>query len=62
VHHALSAALDRAQAQGVAVRLVTRCAAGPVTVGPHHRWPVYPTLGAVQARVELMLELMPGAG
>jgi L-asparaginase len=62
VHHALAAALDRAQAQGVAVRLVTRCAAGPVMAGPHHRWPVYPTLSAVQARLELMLELMPGVG
>ena len=55
-------AADRAQAQGVAVRLVTRCAAGPVMAGPHHRWPVYPTLSAVQARLELMLELMPGVG
>ena len=58
VHHALATALDRAQACGVAVRLVTRCAAGPVVAGPEHRWPVYATLGPAQARVELMLELM----
>jgi L-asparaginase len=58
VHRALADALDRAQARGVAVRLVTRCAAGPVVAGPDHRWPVYANLGAPQARVELMLELM----
>lgn len=62
VHHALSAALDRAHAQGVAVRLVTRCAAGPVMGGPHHRWPVYPTLSPAQARLELLLELLCAAG
>ena len=61
VHQALAAALDRAQGRGVAVRLVTRCAAGPVVAGPNHRWPVYATLGPVQARVELMLELMTPA-
>lgn len=58
VHEALLPALERAQHAGVAVRLVSRCAAGPVLPGPEHRWPVYATLSAPQARVELMLELM----
>ena len=61
VHQDLAAALDRAQAAGVAVRLVTRCAAGPVVPGPDHRWPVYATLGPAQARVELLLELLAPA-
>ena len=56
VHHALAGALDEAAAQGVAVRLVTRCAAGPVRPAPGHRWPLYPSLGPAQARMELMLE------
>ncbi len=58
VHQALAQALERAQAGGVTVRLVTRCAAGPVVAGPDHRWPVLATLSPAQARVELMLELM----
>jgi hypothetical protein len=41
---------------------VTRCAAGPVIAGPGHRWPVYATLSAAQARVELQLELMAASG
>lgn len=58
VHQALEAGLQRAQAAGVAIRLVSRCAEGPVIAGPDHRWPVYPSLSPAQARVELMLELM----
>ncbi|MCC7151684.1 MAG: asparaginase [Rubrivivax sp.] len=58
VHVDLAQALQRAQAAGVVVRLVTRCAAGPVLAGRDHRWPVYAALSAPQARVELMLELM----
>jgi L-asparaginase len=58
VHQSLEAALDRAQARGVALRVVTRCAAGPVVAGPDHRWPVLARLGAPQARVELLLDLM----
>ncbi len=58
VHQALAAALDRARSIGVAVRLVTRCAAGPVIAGPGQRWPAYPTLSPAQARVELLLELL----
>lgn len=61
VHAALLPALERAQRAGVAVRLVSRCAAGPVLPSPEHRWPVYATLSAPQARVELMLESMAGA-
>jgi L-asparaginase len=58
VHHVLAEALERARHNGVAVRLVSRCATGPVIAGPETRWPSYPSLGAPQARVELMLELM----
>ena len=58
VHEALLPALLRAERAGVAVRLVSRCAAGPVLAGPDHRWPVYASLSAAQARVELMLELI----
>ncbi|MFO1327564.1 MAG: asparaginase [Rubrivivax sp.] len=58
VHHALDEALRRAAARGVAVRLVTRCAQGPVVAGAGHAWPVHATLGAPQSRVELVLELL----
>ena len=58
VHQALAAALLRAQARGVALRVVTRCAAGPVVAGPQPPWPVYERLSPAQARVELMLSLM----
>lgn len=58
VHHELANALDRARDHGVAVRLVTRCSAGPVIAGATPRWPVYATLGPAQARVELLLELL----
>lgn len=60
VHRALLGALEQAQAEGVAVRLVTRCPAGPVIAGQPHRFTIYPTLSPVQARIELMLELMAG--
>ncbi len=42
VHHALEASLDKARDAGIAVRLTTRCQAS----------------GIVQARIELMLQLM----
>jgi L-asparaginase len=60
VHAALLPALARAEAAGVALRRVTRCAAGPVVSGQggEHRWPAYADLGAPQARVELMLEFL----
>jgi L-asparaginase len=58
VHQTLAAALVRAQAAGVAVRVVTRCAAGPALAPPGSAWSVYPGLSPSQARAELMLELM----
>jgi L-asparaginase len=60
LHHALEAALQRAAAQGVAVRRATRVAAGAVlaTGSDPDGWPVSGALSAVQARIELMLELM----
>ncbi len=59
VHAALLPALSRAAAAGVALRVVTRCGAGPVVAGVDHCWPVLAEMAAPQARVELMLELMP---
>ncbi len=58
LHQALLPALARAQATGVALRIVTRCGGGPVVAGPDHRWPVLAALGAPQARVDLVLELL----
>ncbi|MFT3822081.1 MAG: asparaginase [Rubrivivax sp.] len=58
VHQALAEGLARAQARGVAVRVVSRCAAGPVVAVPQQPWAVYESLGPAQARIELMLELM----
>lgn len=58
VHQALAAALDRAMARQVPVRVVTRCAAGPVVQAEAPRWPAYATLGPAQARIELQLELL----
>ncbi len=56
---ALEAALLRAQAQGVYVLRATRCAAGLV-LGMGHLRPAG-ALSAVQARVELLLELLGAA-
>jgi L-asparaginase len=56
LHHALEAALQRAQASGVRVLRSTRCAAGPV-LGEGG----LPSAGALspwQARVELLLDLL----
>ncbi|MFG6449199.1 asparaginase [Roseateles sp. BYS180W] len=52
----LAQALDRAQAQGVAVLRSTRCDAGAV-VG-EGRWPHAGSLGPVKARIALQLELL----
>lgn len=52
---ALEAALRRAHSEGVAVLRCTRCAAGPVLGG---EWPSAGSLGAPQARVELLLRLL----
>ena len=62
VHWALAAALHRAQSTGVAVRVVSRCAAGPVLAPPGSDWIVYPGLSPAQARVELLLELLAPGG
>jgi L-asparaginase len=56
LHHELEAALLRAQSAGVRVLRSTRCAAGPVIGGA-----MLASAGAlspVQARIELMLELL----
>ncbi|GAB4217119.1 MAG: asparaginase [Rhodoferax sp.] len=58
LHHDLEAALHRAQAQGVAVRLTSRCAAGVVLPVAGRAFAVAHGLSPVKARVALMLELM----
>lgn len=60
VHHAVLAALLRAQSAGVAVRRASRVAWGPVIDAPGDATtlPGCGTLSPVQARIELMLELM----
>ncbi len=60
LHHALEAALLRAQAQGVAVRRTTRVADGPLQDGGPASLPGCGALSAVQARIALMLQLMLG--
>lgn len=57
IHKRLTAALEQARAQGVAVRLVSRCAEGAIVGAPV--WPMAPTgLNAYKARISLMLDLM----
>jgi L-asparaginase len=59
LHRDLEAALLRAQAQGVRVLRASRCAAGPVIGdGP---LPAAGALSAVQARIELLLQLLGSA-
>lgn len=53
LHHALAAALERARAAGVEVRVTTRCASGRVIGAPADQ-----PVGPAQARVALLLELM----
>lgn len=60
LHHALEAALIRAQAQGVAVRRATRVADGPLREADPSGLPCGAAASAVQVRIELMLELMTG--
>ena len=60
LHHALQAALERAQQAGLSVRVTTRCPLGQVLSLP---WadaalPLVPGLTAVKARVSLLLELL----
>jgi L-asparaginase len=56
LHHALEAALQRAQASGVRVLRSTRCAAGPVL--GEGGLPSAGVLSPWQARVELLLDLL----
>jgi L-asparaginase len=58
LHHALEAALLRAQQAGVAVRRATRVASGNVVDVPGSLLPASAAATGVQARIELMLELM----
>ena len=60
LHHALQAALERAQQSGVAVRVTTRCPLGQVLSLPwaHAALPLSPGLIPVKARVSLLLELL----
>jgi len=58
LHHALEAALLRAQAAGVAVRVTTRCTLGRVLAKPSDVLPVDAQgLSPVKARIALWLEL-----
>ncbi|WP_053845404.1 asparaginase [Paracidovorax avenae] len=56
LHHQLQAALERAQAAGVAVRLATRCPLGQLLPRPGDTLPATQGLSVVKARVELLLE------
>jgi L-asparaginase len=58
IHHALEAALHRAQAQGVKVVRATRCAEGPVIAPPGDVFIEARGLSPVKARIALQLELM----
>jgi len=58
MHHALQAALERAQAAGVQVRVATRCLLGQVLPKPGDPFPDTRGLGPVKARVALLLELL----
>ena len=65
LHHALEAALQSAQASGVAVLRSTRCQEGRIVPGGRRNGDVLPSAGAltpVQARIELMLQLLAGPG
>jgi L-asparaginase len=58
LHHALEAALLEAQRAGVIVWRSTRCLAGPVQMRHGDGLPAAGTLTPVQARIELMLQLI----
>ena len=61
VHRSLTAAAQRALAQGVRVVRASRCWAGGVVGEDPGALPTYGVLTPVQARIELMLDLMAGA-
>ena len=58
VHHALEAALLRAQAAGIRVVLATRCAEGRVLAVPGSKFPHSQGLSPVKARIALILSLL----
>lgn len=58
IHHALEAALLRADAAGVKVVRSTRCPEGQVLPKSGDRWPDSGGLSPVKARVALMLDLL----
>lgn len=58
VHQLLLAAVLQAQAQGVAVRLSTRCSEGPLVGTPAALQMTEPGLNPFKARISLMLDLM----
>ena len=58
MHHALQAALVRAQAAGVQVRVASRCLLGHVLPKPGDPFPDSRGLSPVKARVALVLELL----
>jgi len=58
LHHALEAALLQAQRDGVKVLRSTRCLDGPVLARPDDALPSAGTLTPVQARIELLLQLL----
>ena len=59
LHHALEAALVRAQQQGVAVLRTTRCVQGQVLPHGGEPLPVAVGLSPVKARIALLLQRMP---
>jgi len=58
LHHALEAALLQAQRDGLKVLRSTRCLDGPVLARPDDLLPSAGTLTPVQARIELLLQLL----
>ncbi|MDA8456071.1 asparaginase [Acidovorax sp. GBBC 3334] len=58
LHHRLQAALERAQAAGVAVRVATRCPLGQVLPRAGDTLRDSQGMSAVKARVDLLLELI----
>lgn len=61
IHHALEAALQEAQANGVRVMRATRCAQGRVIGHPRDVFDAGQGLSPVKARIALQLEMMAAA-
>ncbi len=61
IHHALEAALQEAQANGVRVMRATRCAQGRVIGHPQDVFDAGQGLSPVKARIALQLEMMAAA-